>query len=828
MNTDNPVPRPGVWRRRVLRSVLFLVLLVAVVVGLGALWLRSELRGSLPQLDGELALDGLTAAVVVERDARGVPTLRGEHRIDLSRALGFLHGQERFFQMDLLRRASAGELAELVGPAALRVDRSVRVHRFRHRAEAILADAPADQLAHFEAYAAGVNAGLAALDANPFEYLALRSDPKPWSPVDSVLVVFAMYLDLQGNQGQFEANYGVLHDVQPELFDFLANRGSAWDAPIEGEIFETPPIPGPDAPIEAEEPAAAAHLDLGDDRFDPATSTATWPWDPFAIHPDGIRPGSNNWAVAGRYSKHGGALVANDMHLGLRVPNIWFRASLVYPVAGGERRITGVTLPGAMVVIAGSNGRVAWGYTNSACDWGDLVVLELAGDGRYQTPEGPRPFEVHSEILRANDGSEETLEVRETVWGPVIDTDHQGRERAFRWVAHDRRAINLGLLEMEDADTIEDALAVAAVAGTPAQNLMLAADDGRIAWTILGPIPRRKGGYDSRVPTSWADGSVGWDGWLDAEERPRVVDPEIGRLWTANSRVVGGAMYDLLGDGGYDLGARTGQIRDDLLALETADESDMLAVQLDDRALFLASWRDLLIATLDGAPEGPVDAEVARRRAEARRLLDDTWTGRAEPSSVAYRLARAFRIGVHQKIFDHLTAPSKTADERFDLRHLRLIEGPIRRLIEERPDHFLDPQYESWDAWLLAAADAQLETLEKLGPLETLTWGAFNRVTVAHPLSRFLPEAARPYLDMPTVDLPGDAHMPRVQRPGFGASERFAVSPGREDEGYFHMPTGQSGHPLSPFYRDGQQAWVEGEPTPFLPGPAAYTLRLVP
>ena len=817
-------PRPSRSRRsRVVRFFAYSGMVVVFALGATLFWGQSQLSGSLAILDGELPLPGLSAPVIVERDTLGVPTLRGSDRLDLSRALGFLHAQERFFQMDLLRRSSAGELAELVGPAALRVDRGVRIHRFRARAAGIVANLPERQRVHFEAYTAGVNAGLAALGATPFEYLVLRSEPVAWRTEDSVLAVFAMYLDLQGRIGRWDSSYGVLRDVQPELYDFLAARGSEWDAPVEGEAFEVPPIPGLET---GEEPARLARLEGGARLAavgDAGEAPSVWPWDPRTTLDEGLRPGSNNWAVAGSHSRHGGAMVSNDMHLGLRVPNIWYRASFVFPEDDGtERRLTGVTLPGGMVLITGSNGKVAWGFTNSYGDWADLVVLEPTGDGAYQTPDGPRDFEIHREVLRAKGGEEEILEVRETIWGPVFDQDHQGRERALRWVAHDRRAVSLGLLDMELANTLEEAVAAAATCGTPAQNLVVATAAGRIGWTLLGPIPRRKGEHDGRLPTSWASGEVGWDGWLEAEEYPKVLDPEVGRLWTANSRVVGGEMYALLGDSGYDLGARTGQIRDGLLALEKASETDMLAIQLDDRALFLERWRQLLIDTLDADPTGDP------RRAEMRRLLDD-WSGRAEPSSVAYRLVRAFRLEVRDQVLGYLTAPSEAADERFDLRHFRLIEGPLWKLVSERPAHLLDPRFETWNDQFLAAADAVIGNLTEGGrELGSRTWGERNRVVVAHPLSRFLPGFLAGWLDMPARELPGDAHMPRVQGPTFGASERFTVSPGREDEGLFHMPTGQSGNPSTRFYGNGHRAWAEGEATPFLPGETVHRLELVP
>jgi penicillin amidase len=283
-------------------------------------------------------------------------------------------------------------------------------------------------------------------------------------------------------------------------------------------------------------------------------------------------------------------------------------------------------------------------------------------------------------------------------------------------------------------------------------------------------------------------------------------------------------MLEIIGDGGYDLGARAGQIRDDLLALESVTESDMLAVQLDDRAVFLGRWRELLLELLDA------DAIGGRpQRAEFRKLVEETWTGRASVDSTGFRLVRAFRTFTFEQVYGWLTALCEQADERFSLYRLPQEEGPLWRLVNERPPHLLTAEYGSWREWLLAVVDATIEYYENevRGELAEQTWGSRNTLSMQHPLSRAVPALSK-WLDMPRSQLPGDSNMPRVQSPGFGASERMAVSPGRENEAYFHMPGGQSGHPLSPYFGGGHEAWETGERTPLLPGPCEYQLVLVP
>lgn len=794
-----------------------------LAAGIGGVGLRAWLRASLPQLDGERTLPGLGAPVRVERDALGVPVVRGRSRGDVARATGFLHAQERFFQMDLLRRRAAGELAELVGKAGLALDRETRVLRLRSVARRATAALPPDERDLLEAYTGGVNAGLHALGGRPFEYGVLGVSPRDWAPEDSLLCALAMFLTLQGEQPERESALGLMHDVlPPEVFAFLAPRGTEWDAPLEGEPLPPPPVPRaavldlrrtpPAAPSPAEEPPTA--------RLDPLG---------LAPSENAMVYGSNNWAVAGTHTVHGEAILANDMHLGLAVPNIWYRASLVFPGRGGETRVTGVTLPGVPFVVVGSNGHVAWGFTNTQGDWADLVELEPAPGLRdgYLTPEGPRELDRATETIHVKGGADEMLEIRSTVWGPVVDVDHRGRRRALAWVPLREGGLNAGLFRMEAVKDLDEALALAPEVGIPHQNFVCADAAGRIGWTIMGRIPRRVG-FEGRLPSSWADGSHRWDGWRRPEEYPRIVDPPDGRLWTANARVVSGHDLAIEGFGGYDLGARARQIRDDLRALDTVTEMDMLRIQLDDRAIFLSRWRDLLLGVLT-----PDETARAPLRAEARRLAEG-WSGRASVDSVGYRIVRAFRRRVARAALEPLLAPCREADPRFEYlgrrpnRGIRQWEGPLWALVTERPPHLLDPRFSSWEELLLDSLDGVVEELTQHGrSLSARTWGERNTVLIQHPLSRALPFLGR-WLDMPREALPGDGNMPRVQYPRAGASERLVVSPGREEKGLFHMPCGESGHPLSPHYRDGHEAWARGEPTPFLPGPPVHVLTLRP
>lgn len=784
------------------RSIIVLLVLAAAFIATA--WLA--LRGSLPQLDGILRVSAVHAETSIERDERGTATITGSSRSDVTWALGYVHAQERFFEMDLMRRSAAGELAELFGAAAVPIDRRARVHRMRARAEAALALLPASERAQIERYRDGVNAGLAALDVRPFAYLLTGTRPRPWASEDTVLVVDAMYFTLNDAANKRELAFSRMHDALPEsAWKFLSATGGRWDAPLAG-----PPMRWPDPPPVEDIDLRA--LDSSLLRTGDAVS-------------DDV-PGSNSFAVSGALTG-GPGLLANDMHLGLGVPGIWFRARLIYPNPrrpGETIDVSGATLPGTPAIVAGSNRSIAWGFTNSYGDFTDWVrVIADPGDAnRYLTAEGSAPISTYPETIVVKDAPPETLEVRETQWGPIMAQDADGVPLALAWTAHREGAVNLELMRLEQAETSDEGIAIAQAAGMPAQNFLVADRFGSIAWTIAGRIPVRSGGFDPQLPADWSMPGTGWNGWLVAADYPLISNPPWQRIWTANARMVDEGMHlAALGDGGYDLGARQKQIRDDLRGKEHFSPADMLEIQLDDRALFLEPWRKRLTGLLEYTAASP-------QRLQIRKLLED-WSGRASIDSVGYRIVRAWRNEVKDALLDAFAGAVRSRHADFQMPKLGQFEHAAWLLLEEQPAHLLPPGYQDWTAFQVACLDRVVERLESQpGGLAARTWGERNTARISHPLSRALPAFVARYLDMPADELPGDSNMPRVQGPKFGASERFSVAPGDEEHGYFELAGGQSGHPLSPFYGAGHRDWVEGKPTPFLPGPARHVLRFEP
>jgi penicillin amidase len=405
----------------------------------------------------------------------------------------------------------------------------------------------------------------------------------------------------------------------------------------------------------------------------------------------------------------------------------------------------------------------------------------------------------------------------------VLAPDYRGRARAYRWVAHSAERLAASVAPLEDAQTIADAFDEANRLGTPAQNMVVADRSGRIGWTVYGTIPQRVG-LDGRWSQSWATPGRGWTAWPAPAAYPRIVDPVDHRLWTANARVVDGDMLTALGDGNWEVGSRARIIRERLFAKPTFAPRDLLAIQLDTRAEFLERWRQLVLDTLTST------ATAGRPTRQAfRDVVEYGWNGEASPESAAYRLTRMFRDTVSERVFAFVLSECYEQDPTFDYGLVRRREGPLWTLVTAKPTYLLDPAFATWNDLLVAAVDDVVTRLDEegAGDLRSRTWSQMNVTTYRHPLSAAIPFVGR-WLDMPRASLPGDLYTPQVHWGSIGAAARMVVSPGHEDQGIMHMPTGQSGHPWSPFYANSHEAWVDGRPTPFMPGPIRYRLTLTP
>jgi penicillin amidase len=322
------------------------------------------------------------------------------------------------------------------------------------------------------------------------------------------------------------------------------------------------------------------------------------------------------------------------------------------------------------------------------------------------------------------------------------------------------------------------------------------------------------------VPADWSKPGTGWVAYATPAQVPSIMNPPGSRIWTANQRIVSGDALALIGDGGYDLGARAQQVRDDLQARDRFNAQDMLDIQLDNRALFLARWQELLLGVLDASHDPNLKA--------LKPFVAD-WQARAATGSVGYRIVRLFREKTRENVLAPFTSRATKKWDDFQWPSPQVGEYAVWTLVTQKPAWLLDPKYKDWNALLAESAKQVADELAKLpGPLADKTWGKHNTARIDNPLSVALPGWLARFFDMPHDELAGDNNMPRVLHPAFGASMRMDVQPGDEAHGILEMPAGQSDNPLSPWFGRGHEAWVDGKPAPFLPGPAKYRLTLLP
>jgi len=782
---------------------LALGLLAAILVLAAAAYLVA--RASLPRRGGEAVVPQLTAPLSIELDARAVPRIHSATFEDALRGEGYQHAQERYFQMDLMRRAAAGELAALAGPRALPADRVQRPFDLRRIAREMLARLPAREAAWLDAYTDGVNAGLVDLSARPPEYWLLGVRPEPWRPEDSLLVVLGLYTHLSNND-VYERPQSVLHDVLPEpLYEFLTPSTSRFDRPLIAAAGDPTagyvpwPIPGPDV------------VDLRT-RSEPARAPQR------RVSPPLLAPASNQWALAARRGARGEALLANDPHLELRLPNVFYRCELEWP----DGVVRGVSIPGLPGVIIGANATLAWGATVSNADQADWVVVDVVSiDGtRYATPDGTgtEPFRRETFAIAVAGRASEPLEVDFTRWGPVVGRDARGKPLALHATWLDRDGLNLDVLDLSTATSTADGVAVLKRWAGPSLNWALADTGGSVAWVVNGPLPRRIG-FDGSRPESWADGRSAWNG---EQPRPALLDPAKGAVFTANNRTLPATPAAALSRM-WMSPVRAARIAELLAEHATLDERESLAMQLDTRTEGYDQIRDVV---LEVVPADETDPLLAHAREHVR-----LWDGHADLDQPGFRILYVYYLALLERALAPLLAPAIDADPSFVYRW-PLADEPLRRLLDERPPHLLTREHSSWPEFLRAVLrDALYEIdADTSRPGIDAPWRDVNVLAVAHPFAALpvIGPALGPWLRLPALPVPGSPQSLRVATPGYGALIRMDVSPAHPEDGILEMSAGQSGHFLSPNFADQQADWVAGAPAPFLAGPIVSRIVLAP
>ena len=589
----------GVTRRRrtgrATKIVGLVFLVVAIAAGVGYFVLRHTLRqamhDALPQLDGTVMVAGdaapfygLHAPVTVERDARGVPHIHASSMDDLVFAQGYITAQDRLWQMELLRRHAAGDLAQVLGSSLLEHDRLQRTLQIRAAADRAIAVLPDDQMHWLEVYARGVNASMAEQRAHPpLEFRVLQFFPGPWTPRDSLLIGLAMFQDLTTGFPVKLGREALAAHLPPEAIADLYPVGS-WRDHWPGQLAPDLTTPQPeflDIPLDESQTklrvptspgtpgSAAPSPTLGLPRgLDSQTgkSNHTVPLEAllsvertlalFHNPCTSCVSGSNNWAISGARTASGKPMLSNDMHLSLAVPGLWYEADLdaQNPAPRADFHVAGVTLPGTPFVIVGHNAHVAWGFTNLGADVQDVYIETTRGApgaAEYQTPDGSwLPVSYRREVIHVRGAADVNLDVPIVRHGdadiPIISGILPGEKRSLslRWTVYDPANVGDPFFGIDSASDSTTMLSAFESFGGPAQNLVYADDQGHIGYHAVGHIPVR-GSAETPAPLSDVPtDAVGpdavaheWAGYIPFDELPQAFDPKDGVIATANARV---------------------------------------------------------------------------------------------------------------------------------------------------------------------------------------------------------------------------------------------------------------------------------------------------
>lgn len=746
---------------------------------------------------------GGDGTVRVALDARGVPTLTGPDRPSVAYGLGWVTARDRLFQLDLYRRRALGRTAEVFGPAALPHDVAQRTLGLHLAAERMADELPRWQRDLLEAYAAGVNDRLHATDALPLEFTLAGTEPAPWRPADSAAVALLLAQMLGGDGATLRMRTVMDDALPPDVVRFLLPRSGPYAVDIAG----TPAAPHRGTPAVPPDLAAAlAHL---------AGTAAPATGDP-VVGTDESPFGSNAWAVAGRRTADGRSIVANDMHLPLTAPCIFYRARLRY--AG--HRVDGVVAPGVPLIVAGSSARVAWGVTRLVADNVDLVALDVPADApdHYRTATGLEAFGVRTETIEVRGAEQATVEVRDTRWGPVYGPTVCGAPVALRWRPLEPGGLDLGLAGLAESTDVVGACDAANRAAGPPLNVVVGDADGRVAWTVTGSFPVHPGG-DRRVVRPHAGGRS-WERCRAPAELPRVVDPASGLVVVANNLTPQHAATGGLADNGFSA-RRAHRVAAVVDALPPVSEPDMLRLQRDDDAAFYAFYRDLVREAVDG--------HAGRLSAHQRDALAavDAWDGTAGVQARGLAVLMAFRENLRETLFAAVLAPCRRLDPGFRY-GWHDHESALRALLAATDPPVVPPPYRGRTQLLLAHLELSAAMLRAAAggrPMADVPWGELNLSTVRHPLSSAFPELSD-VLDLPDVPMPGCAESVHAAHPGFGPAVAFVVSPAHVGDGLLRLPGGQAGDPRLPTYADQFAAWSTGVPAALCPGPPVVELVL--
>ena len=810
--------------RAFLRIFYWMFAIVVIAAGAVAWWFVYR---PLPQIDGMASLPGLQQEVTVERDQWGVPHIRAASLEDMVEAQGYVMAQDRLWQMDLLRRVARGQLSEILGPTTVSIDKDFRTLGFGRAAErdATLLDDEARKL--MEAYARGVNKFIEQHQKSlPLEFSLLRYKPQPWKPSDTLAISGYMYRTLTDTWERELSRAKVAERAGVDRSKDLFSEEAAMDHFVIGD---------PNSLDDGSQRSAAdADDEEDDDDMQPDTvlkagrgSTSS------GVAPDGapdltsallpsirgfldesrseIRQGlgSNNWVVSGAHTATGKPLLANDTHLELTIPSIWYEIHLTGP----GWNVKGFTLPGAPMVIIGHNDRIAWGFTNNGADVQDLYIetFNPASADEYRVKGAWTKAQIIDETIRVKGQADEHLQVVVTRHGPVVHRDGD-RAYALRWTATEPGGLANSYNWLGKALNWNEFRNVMKHVWGPGQNAVYADVDGNIGYVMAARVPIRKKGH-GEVPVPGDTDDYEWAGYIPFDQLPQALNPESGLIVTANARVVGPNYKPYLTDR-WEEPYRTARIYDLLHDRHDLRPEDMLKVQTDTYSYPHVFVADQLIAA---------SKTVKPKDARAQKLIEGLkdWNGIADANSAEVSFLHATRRATTEILLEPFlgmeTALYQWRSNAF-----------LQKILTDRPAKWLPSAYKNYDELLAAAADRAVDKLaEQSGSprIEDWAWKRFNSLNMVHPIGHA--GALKWFLSITDKPQSGTVYSIRAATKTHGPAMRFVANPGNWDNSILLIPAGQSGQPGSSHYSDQFSYWYEGKPifAPFSDAAEAKTRK---
>ena len=776
---------------RNLKKRICLYLILTLILS-SACWAQT----TAPQTEKTLSVAGLKETVTVRRDGRGIPYIEAKSEADLSFAQGYVTASDRLWQMDLYRRVARGETAEIFGRTVLEEDKRWRKFGFARVAEENVKNSTPENRAALENYARGVNAYIATLEAKtlPVEFQILQYRPRVWTPADS-LVISKIFDDALSNTWRLDLMKAGLMDLPAEKRARIFDPSSPLDVLLVGKDSD-----GPKSKVQSPK---SNDLQLWTLDFGLWTKSAQVEksrqnsLERIGFYAEDLAA-SNNWVISGKRTIDGKPLLANDPHLRNTQPPIWYLINLSSP----NGRIAGVSTAGIPGVIIGHNENFAWGSTNVGPDVQDLYIETFDSSGKYKTPNGWESPIIRKEEIKVRnnplspDTVTEVLEVVETRNG-VIVLEEAGKKYALKWTARDPKNDLLAafstLAKAKNWNDFRNALKNYAGA---MQNFVYADKDGNIGWIAAGKVPIRKTG-DGSLPYDGATDAGDWTGFIPFDELPQLYNPPEGFIVTANQRTVGKSYkyHDLIARA--HTVSRAKRLHDLLKANSKVSVNDMRDFQFDTFS--------------------EINSRFAREVVNLKAGSDETlkllaaWDGRMNADSKAAIVADSMRSAFRNKIM-----AANLGAERAKTAFFVYEPAIFDRLLMEKPKEWLPPEYASY-ADLIKACETEVKgnLAKQLGADEAKwTWGERVKSSFPHPLA-VAPLIGGQFMipPLPQNGSSGTGASPNV---GSAVSMRFIATPANWDLTRHVIPTGQSGDPKSPHYKDQLEFWANGN-TPIFP-----------